>query len=655
MGLAGLYLSGYGAHAFYELIPRGLAGLLMVIVTVSAVTLAVRLDTRLLATLAWLGAYLTPMLLSTGEDRALSLYAYLLFLAMGALAVDGLKAWGETAPLAFAGTVLLYGGWYGQHYRAERFEVAALGVALFTAVFGLALARQRRPLLTAIVGLNAAFWITTMAADHGRPEWLLAMSLALACAWAWQSRRLGLFVGLVGLAASTFPYLAWLGTHQPLDPDWLGFATLWLVGGVVVFLWPDAEDTRLGAILSTLALGFAGFAAIGLAATVDRPLGLLALLLALTGLAIVLRPRFSGAELIGALSSALAVAAWIDRFYRPERSADALLLALPVGLAYLLALGARVLLGAILSASRASPPMSWRRRCSSVRSTRSSGSTRRGCWPRCCSPWRPSMAFSEWRRLRVRVEDGLARGTAFGLAIAFLTLAIPVWLGLHAITLAWAIEGAMLLGLGARYGSRGVRRAGYAVAGLAVIRLLVCHLPLHSGHFVSVLNASFGTWLFVIAMLASGIWLTRAVVPEDGLEGWLRSLMAATAIVLLFVALTTETQDTFAQWARGAEAAGHFEAARFTRRAAGLGLSVLWTLFATGLLAGGLAARSRALYYAGYALFGFTALKVVFVDLATFPTLLRMFSFLALAVLLTAGAYLNLRFRARLAPVEDAR
>jgi len=141
MGFAGLYLSGYGAHGFYDLISRGLAGLLMVIVTVGAVSLAVRLDTRLLAALAWLGAYLTPLLLSTGEDRALSLYAYLLFLALGALVVDGLKAWSETAPLSFAGTVLLYGGWYGQHYGAERFEVAALGVWLFTAVFGLALAR----------------------------------------------------------------------------------------------------------------------------------------------------------------------------------------------------------------------------------------------------------------------------------------------------------------------------------------------------------------------------------------------------------------------------------------------------------------------------------------------------------------------------------
>jgi len=509
-------------------------------------------------------------------------------------------------------------------------------------------------LLTAIVGFNGAFWITTMAADHGRPEWLFVMSLALAFAWAWQSRRLGLWVGLVGLAGWTFPYLAWLGTHQPLDPDKLGFAAFWLAGGVVAFLRPDPEEVGRGEILATLALSFAGLAAIGLAAAVDRPLGLLALLLALAGLAAILRPRFSGAELIGASCAALAAFAWFAGFYRPERGADALLLALPLGLAYLLALGARVLVGAV--------PLGLPGLATHV----VAAGLLFGALQQVFGPDSPGVLASlllalaavygvlGMASLRARYEDVLARGAAFGLAIAFLTLAIPVWLGLHAITMAWAIEGTMLLGLGVRHGSRGVRQAGHAVGALAVIRLLECHLPLHQGDFVPLLNATFGTWLFVIAMLAGGTWLTRTVAPA-GLEARLRRLMAATATSLLFVVLTAETQDTFAQWARAAEALGRIEAARFARRAAGLGLSVLWTLFATGLLAGGLAARSRALYYAAYALFGFTALKVVFVDLATFPTLLRMFSFLALAVLLTVGAYLNLRFRARLAPAEDER
>jgi uncharacterized membrane protein len=77
-------------------------------------------------------------------------------------------------------------------------------------------------------------------------------------------------------------------------------------------------------------------------------------------------------------------------------------------------------------------------------------------------------------------------------------------------------------------------------------------------------------------------------------------------------------------------------------------------VFAIGLLGAGLGLRSRGLFYAAYALFAVTAGKVVVFDLATLPTLYRMLSFLALGVLLLAGAWLNLRFRARLVAPEDA-
>src|SRR5262249_10098069 len=70
IGLVGLYVSGFGAHAFYGLVSRPVAGALMLLVTAGAVLLADALDGRLLAALAWIGAYMTPALLSTGEDRA---------------------------------------------------------------------------------------------------------------------------------------------------------------------------------------------------------------------------------------------------------------------------------------------------------------------------------------------------------------------------------------------------------------------------------------------------------------------------------------------------------------------------------------------------------------------------------------------------------
>jgi len=196
------------------------------------------------------------------------------------------------------------------------------------------------------------------------------------------------------------------------------------------------------------------------------------------------------------------------------------------------------------------------------------------------------------------------------------------------------------------------RAFGYGVLGLAVARLLLRHLPLHPAPFTPLVNPAFGTWLAAIgALLAAHALLRR--VPEREAVPWLDGaaslVLAPLGLVLLFGLLTGETRAAFGQSARAAAAAGDAGGALRANRQGGLALSVLWTAFATGLLASGLGLRNRPLFYAAYALFAATAGKVVLVDLATLPTLYRMLSFLALGVLLLAGAWLNLRFRERLA------
>ena len=237
------------------------------------------------------------------------------------------------------------------------------------------------------------------------------------------------------------------------------------------------------------------------------------------------------------------------------------------------------------------------------------------------------------------------------LAVVFLTLAIPVQLGLFGITLAWAGEALVLLWLGERHDSRLARAGGYGVMLLAVGRLLVRHLPLHSGPFTPVFNPTFATWLLVIAAVVLARRLTApARQRRSRLDVWAGGLLAPLGLALLFGLVTAETGELFDERARAAREAGHPGLAVLAARQGGLAVSVLWTVFATGLLAVGLGLRSRGLFYAAYGLFGVTAMKVVLIDLATMPTLYRMLSFLVLGVLLLAGAWLNIRFRERLVP-----
>jgi len=520
-GLAALYISAFAAHGFYELVPRELAGFFMLAVTASAVLLSVRLDTRLLAALAWLGAYLTPLLLSTGRDQALALFVYLAVLAVGALLVDRYRGWGESLPLAFAGTLVLY------------------------------------------VGLRA---------------------------------------------------------------------------------------------LAPAALGFGGLVSVVIASQTDRPVGLLLMLLSLAVVAALARSRWNGAETLAVSASGLAVLSWLDRYFVTGREGDALLLALPIAGTYLLLLVARGLIlrrplwVADVVCHVANAGLLWAVLYNVLYEQHPA---LLGAASLALAILYLSLGLAAQREV---VSDALQVRATLSLAALFLTLAIPVQLGLHGITLAWAAQGVVLLALGLRFRAGLARLGAYGVLGLALLRLLLRHLPLHPGAlqpFTPVVNPAFGTWLFVVLALgAAVVLLRRASQTLTGPERALGGMLAVAALALLFGLLTGEVQSVFSHQLAVASQANDAVAASQARLMGGLALSLLWTLFATGLLSSGLALRSRPLFYAAYGLFAVTAIKVVVWDLATLHALYRIASFLALGVLLMAGAYLNLRFRARLAPEE---
>lgn len=655
-GLAGLYVSAFGAHAFYGLISREAAGLLMLAITVNAVLLAMKLDARLLATLAWVGGYLTPFLLSTGEDKAVALFAYLALLDAGALVLDHRKPWKETVPLAMTGTLILYLGWYDQFFRPDRFEVAAGGLVLFTALFALGMARKERGAGLGVVFSLASMGVAALGAGANRPAELLVLSFGLAAAAlrlaAGRSRVLSLIAGV----AVALPYIMWCGTHY--RPESFGIAAAWVAGGALLLV--AASATGHGperAVLEPAAVLVGGLAGIGLAGNTDKPTSILLFLLALAAVAVLARRRWAWSEVAGVATAGVAVLAWFDRFYKVERLSDALTLALTVAGAYLLALvvrgfamrqliGAPGMVGHLVAAGLAWAVLD--------RVLEASHPHALGAASLALAALYLAIGLVA---LRERREDAPQTRVTLGLAAAFVTLAIPVQLGLHGITLAWALEGLLLLALGVRFGSQLARVGGYGVLGLAVLRLFVRHLPLHvlPTAFRPFLNPDFGIWLAVCVTLAMGVRMAGKVRAGEGsLDYALRTLSAMAAVILLFGLLTGETQATFVQRATLARAAGDAAAAEAAGLAGALAVSVLWTAFATGLLAAGLGLRSRALFYSGYALFAVTSAKVVVWDLATFQTLYRMLSFLALAALLMAGAYLNLRFRERLMPQPAA-
>ena len=81
--IAILFATFFAAHALWNLIPADAAFALLALVTGVAVLLSIRRDSLFIAVLGLLGGFATPALLSTGENRPIPLFAYLLLLNVG--------------------------------------------------------------------------------------------------------------------------------------------------------------------------------------------------------------------------------------------------------------------------------------------------------------------------------------------------------------------------------------------------------------------------------------------------------------------------------------------------------------------------------------------------------------------------------------------
>src|SRR5216683_838585 len=137
VGLGTLYLSLWAAFQEFHLIPSQVAFAAMVIVTASAIVMAISQDAQLLATFALIGGFVTPLLVSTGENHEVALFSYVCLLDLAMLVLSRFKPWKLQLWLTFAGTVFWYLGWYliGGNYTDSARPTTVLFASLFAAIF----------------------------------------------------------------------------------------------------------------------------------------------------------------------------------------------------------------------------------------------------------------------------------------------------------------------------------------------------------------------------------------------------------------------------------------------------------------------------------------------------------------------------------------
>jgi len=232
-------------------------------------------------------------------------------------------------------------------------------------------------------------------------------------------------------------------------------------------------------------------------------------------------------------------------------------------------------------------------------------------------------------------ESPLTRLIFAGLALTFATLAIPIRLDGKWITLAFAIEGAILVWTGFRAMTGHLRAGGYFLLALSAARLLIFPLPARQFLF----NERFAA--YAVLIICFGVVLYAASQQASSVSSEERNALGLFAVainVFALIALSLELWDHF-----GSHAGLGIDSAL----AQHLALSLLWTTYASGLIALGVQRESALLRWQALVLFGLVVVKVFIYDSSFLERFYRIVSFFILGLVLLTVSFLYQRKVAR--------
>jgi uncharacterized membrane protein len=172
-----------------------------------------------------LGGFLTPVLLSTGEDNPLGLFGYIAILDAGLVFVALNRRWNFLTALAALGTIIMQIGWAAKFFESEKYFE---GNKIFVA-------------LAVLLGFNALYLAANwLARREAKSNWWLAVgNLGLAAValgftmfffdYAPLAQRPALLFSFVFLIDLMVAALAWLDEKLSAAPPVAGLAVFGLL------------------------------------------------------------------------------------------------------------------------------------------------------------------------------------------------------------------------------------------------------------------------------------------------------------------------------------------------------------------------------------------------------------------------------------------
>src|SRR5262249_39124224 len=235
------------------------------------------------------------------------------------------------------------------------------------------------------------------------------------------------------------------------------------------------------------------------------------------------------------------------------------------------------------------------------------------------------------------------------IAIAFITIAIPLKANAQWITIGWLVESAVLLLISVRTNTNFLRYFSGATLALGVIRLLTIDSSQLQPRLV--FNARFATYLVAVAILA-GIVAAGERVASGREMLWVK--MAGIGLNLLaLIGLTLEAHDYFTRAKTAAYEASASSTYADLDLAWNFSYSAIWLVYGAGMMAFGFWKRDSFVRWQALVLMALTIGKAFTYDTWSLDKVYRILSFIALGAVLMAISFIYQRDWLKLSPSSD--
>ena len=215
--IAVLYLTIFAAYKLYELVPALLTFVFLVVICSTTILFAILQRAMSLATIACVGGYVTPILLSDGSGNHIALFSYYLIISTAILVISITQSWRILNLLGFLFTFVVSLAWGINNFTAEFYIECQIFIFANLVIYGV---------LVVLLSVRSIYTeeyqnIIDMLLLFGAPLCGFGLQYAITRQWEFGPAFSSLGFGLFYLAGAYIILHKWKSLAKTISLFWL--------------------------------------------------------------------------------------------------------------------------------------------------------------------------------------------------------------------------------------------------------------------------------------------------------------------------------------------------------------------------------------------------------------------------------------------------